>query len=488
MRSVWGEGLSFAKNIIKLRRYTIMQKIFLDCSYLYAHTELNTGIQRVVRRIIENLDELADEYGIEVIPVNISHRQFVKIEISSLYPTIEQDSGDEGSSTEDSPKKESLSLRGYLFGVYNATRALIMNIFPFDSVRDFMDSPRDSFGLNYIIYNIAVRPIRLLKNSINRKNITKREVTTDLAINKGDILLLIDSTWYMDIWPAVEYFKERGGSVDAIIYDLIPITHDQFCDTFLAEVFKKWFYDSLQYVDGYIAISDTVKRDLIEFLNSEFGNRVDDKKFDHFLLGSDFSYHKQEREAVRYYLPCLFGLRPTYIIVSTVEPRKNHNYLLDAFDILWQKGVDVNLCIIGRVGWRVEETMERIHKSPEYNQRLIHFSDLNDDELLYCYKHAKMLLFPSIVEGFGLPIVESLSNNLPVLASDTPIHREVGGDSIGYFNLADPNDLAQEIIEIESIGIPKNLQVDPDYHWQDWRESSRYLLERIIEINSTKEK
>jgi len=460
-----------------------MQKIFLDCSYLYAHTELNTGIQRVVRRIIENLDDLSSEYDIEVIPVNISHRQFMRIDISALYPKVEERSSSDSSLSKEDKPKVPFSLRGYLFGVYNATRSFIMNIFPFDSVRSFMDSPRDSFGLNYIIYNIAVRPIRLLKNSINRKNITNKEITTDLTINKGDILLLIDSTWYMDIWPAVEYFKKRGGSVDAIIYDLIPITHDQFCDAFLAEVFKKWFYDSLELVDGYIAISDTVKKDLIKFLSSEFGDKTQGKKFDFFLLGSDFSYHKQERESIRYFLPCLFDLRATYIIVSTVEPRKNHDYLLDAFEILWQKGVDINLCIIGRVGWKVEKTMEKIYKSPEYNQRLIHFNDLNDDELLYCYQHAKMLLFPSIVEGFGLPIVESLSNHLPVLASDTPVHREVGGDSIGYFNLTDPNDLAQEIIEIEKSGIPQNLQVDPNYHWQDWRESSRYLLERIIEMN-----
>ncbi|MEA3490283.1 MAG: glycosyltransferase family 1 protein [Campylobacterota bacterium] len=463
-----------------------MQRIFLDCSYLYAHTELNTGIQRVVRRIIENLDELSAEYDIEVIPVNISHRQFMKIDRADLYPSITQSSEADQDDSETKNSQESkppFHLKSYLFSVYNSFRSLIMALLPFSGVRKFMDNPRDSFGLNYIVYNLTIRPLRAIKRLFRSNPIADQTIKTDISIEKNDILILIDSTWYMDIWPAVEFFKQEGGEVNAIIYDLIPITHDQFCDAFLAEVFKKWFYDSLKYVDGYIAISETVKKDLIEFLNDEFGQEIKEKKFDHFLLGSDFNYQKQQESTIRYTLPCLFKIRPTYIIVSTVEPRKNHDYLLDAFDILWQKGVDVNLCIIGRVGWKVEETMRRIQQSPQYNQKLIHFSDLNDDELLYCYRHAKMLLFPSIVEGFGLPIVESLTNHLPVLASDTPIHREVGKDKIGYFDLSKPRDLADEIIGIERDGIPQNLKVDPNYHWQDWRESSRYLLDRVMILN-----
>ena len=460
-----------------------MQKIFLDCSYLYAHTQLNTGIQRVVRRIIENLDELSAEYDIEVIPVNISHRQFMKIEKEDLYPPIKKSEDEEKESALPKIEKPPFQLKGYLFGVYNHFRALIMALLPFDGVRKFMDNPRDRFGLNSILYNLLLRPLRGIKKLFKSNPIVDTTIKTDLTINHNDVLILIDSTWYMDIWPAVEYFKQEGGDVNAIIYDLIPITHDQFCDAFLAEVFKKWFYDSLKLVDGYIAISDTVKQDLVKFLSDEFGDAIKEKKFDHFLLGSDFSYQRQAEASIRYTLPCIFNTRPTYIIVSTIEPRKNHDYLLDAFEILWRENIDVNLCIIGRVGWRVEKTMERIHNNPQYNQKLIHISDLNDDELLYCYQHAKMLLFPSIVEGFGLPIVESLSNHLPVLASDTPIHREVGQEHIGYFDLSRPEDLADTIRQIEKNGIPDNLKVDPNYHWQDWRESSRYLLERVIDMN-----
>ena len=123
---------------------------------------------------------------------------------------------------------------------------------------------------------------------------------------------------------------------------------------------------------------------------------------------------------------------------------------------------------------------QRINRISKSNNRLILFSDLNDKELLYSYKNAKMLLFPSIVEGFGLPIVESLTNGLPVLASNTPIHREVGGDKIGYFDISNPNDLANQIIGIERDGIPDNLIVDKNYKWLDWRDSTEMLLKKVI--------
>jgi len=452
-----------------------MRRIFVDCSYLYEHTQLNTGIQRVVRRVVENLEQLSHSHQIKVVPVTIGHSNFLEIGHNDLY--FDKNKGED---TLKSPSRVQ-QIKKYFFNIYNALRNLIVALLPFESVQRFMTIPKEKFGFNYIIYNLLIRHIYFLKNLLKKK---QNKINSNVVITEGDILLLIDSSWYMDIWPSVSYFKENGGSVTTVIYDLIPITHNQFCNAFLVKVFKKWFFDSLEYVDGYIAISNTVKKDLILFLEDEFGEKTKEKKFDYFWLGSDFSYNTKEEDTIRPQLYPLFASAKTYIIVSTIEPRKNHQYLLDAFEILWEKNIDINLCIIGRIGWEIEMTVERIKKISSTNKKLVLFSDLNDKELLYCYKNAKMLLFPSIVEGFGLPIVESLSNGLPVLASDTPIHREVGGEKIGYFDIADANDLANQIIEIETDGIPDALRVDPNYKSLDWKDSTKMLLEKIIKINS----
>jgi len=454
-----------------------LRNFYVDCSYLSKHIELNTGIQRVVRRVIENLEILSHDADFKVIPVNISNNQFLKVDIQNLY----QQSKDESNEPEEVTKVNYKTVViDYIKGIYKAIKTLIVALLPFRIVRSFIFAPREIFGLNYIVDFLFVKPVKLI---INKKPSNSNIVEDELVIQKDDVLLLLDSTWYLNIWPTVKMAKEKDAKIIAVIYDLIPITHSQFCDDFLVQVFKKWFYDSLEYVDGFITISETVKNDLISFLDVEFGDRVKSKKFDYFLLGSDFSYTQVQKSSVRTELKDMFKLGETYLIVCTIEPRKNHKYLLDVFDKLWEKGIDVNLCIVGKVGWKVEETMNRINGHKLLGTKLFHWSNLNDEELLYCYQNSKMLIFPSVVEGFGLPIVESLTNKLPVLASDTPIHREVGQDVVGYFDLNNSDDLVQQLIDIEENSIPKNLVPDKEYRWQDWHESTQILLQKIIKVS-----
>ncbi len=92
--------------------------------------------------------------------------------------------------------------------------------------------------------------------------------------------------------------------------------------------------------------------------------------------------------------------------MAAFDPRKNHRYLLDAFDLLWQRIPDPSarpkLCLVGRVGGRCHEIIERIKHHPLLNRNLFAFHDLNDAELQYCYQQCRGVIFPSIVEGFGL--------------------------------------------------------------------------------------
>ena len=450
-----------------------MKKIFVDCSYLYDHIELNTGIQRVVRRVIENLESLSQTNEIEVIPVNISHHNLFKVELKELYEKKDR----YVPVSTDSCRSDG-TLRNRLMVLYNGFRNLLVTLLPRRKFKEFVFAPRHRLGMGFIIEKVLLQPVRRAM-SIQRAD-KNRLIDGSVSIEKGDVLVLIDSSWYMNIWPTVKKFKQQEATVIGIIYDLIPITNAEFCDAFLACVFKTFFYESLNYVDGYIAISDTVKKGLISFLTNEFGNTaIQEKKFDYFFLGSDFSSVENQVVGVRAELKKSFTGSPTYLIVSTVEPRKNHEYLLDVFDMLWAQGMEIKLCIIGRMGWRVEKTAKRIYGHRFFNEKLLYWSDLNDEELQFCYENSKMLLFPSIVEGFGLPIVESLTNGLPVLASDIPIHKEVGKHKIGYFDLQDTHDLKNQLVHIEAQGIPVELIPDENYKWQDWHESTKELLEKI---------
>ena len=458
-----------------------MKKIFVDCSYLYNNTESNTGIQRVVRKITENLLELSKENDSEIILVDIANGNFFKIESQMLYPSV---SANIQKVSHFDIRKLIRFAKEYLKNIYKAVNSLIFALFPFSAVGNFLHAPRTKFGLSFLIDALIIKHLKSVIRPQKKETAVVAEAAP-LMVEGGDILLLLDSTWHLNIWSSVSSFKKQGGTVIGVIYDIIPISHPQFCDDSLTKVFKEWFYDSLKYVDGYIAISNTINIGLQAFLSKEFAGQIEDKKFDYFLLGSDFEYKTLTKPIVRPALEEMFLTnKSVYLIVCTVEPRKNHTYLLDVFDNLWKNNFDVSLCIVGKIGWKIEKTINRINSHDMLNKKLHFYNDLSDAELQYCYKQSKMLLFPSIVEGFGLPIVEALSFGLPVLASDIPVHREVGGKQIGYFNISDTQDLENQIIDIEQNEIPAFYIPPKDYRWMSWRESSQMLLEKIKKISS----
>ena len=126
-----------------------------------------------------------------------------------------------------------------------------------------------------------------------------------------------------------------------------------------------------------------------------------------------------------------------WLVVGTIEPRKNHSFILDVFEELWDQGRQDKLVIIGRIGWKCDQVIARMQSHPELEHKLFFFADASDDELLYSYRNSQGLIFASYVEGFGLPIVEAMASKLRVFCSEIPVFREVGGTYPSYFALED---------------------------------------------------
>lgn len=458
-----------------------MKTLYIDCSHLADQPHLNTGIQRVVRQTVRYLVQLQQSENIRIQPVCISNGRFTLINESALYLSP-QASADEPASQQ-TYRLSKAALVSYLKGVYFATKELVAALFNHNQqVRNFLNAPRNQFGLNYIVDKILITPANLLFSSPDQQNtLTTHQEIND--IKSGDVLILLDASWNLNIWPTVTSAKLKGAKVIAILYDLIPISHSQFCDEYFSKIFRQWFTDAVSHVDGFIGISQTVQHELHTFLQNEFPHSLNKQHLDYFILGADLDYVTTYSESIRVELKDCLSNKPSYLIVSTVEPRKNHSFLLDTFENLWRQGHDIQLVIVGRPGWKVENLLNRIEFHPELNKRLFYWKDLNDTELNYTYQKSKMLLFPSFIEGFGLPIIESLRNGLPVLASDTAIHREVGQDQIGYFSLENTRQLESMISDIEQHGIPESLKVKPNYQWLTWEQSARMLYEKILKIS-----
>jgi len=175
---------------------------------------------------------------------------------------------------------------------------------------------------------------------------------------------------------------------------------------------------------------------------------------------------------------------PTYLAVSTIEPRKNHSFLLDAFERLWLSGQRVRLVIVGRPGWLCEPIRRRILEHRQYQHNLWLWEDLNDAELALAYARARAVVTASVAEGFGLPIVEALRHGKRVLASDIPAHREAGRDRCEYFPLSSTAALVRLIERREAAEPAPVLLSARAVDWPDWRGSAAELLEKTLWLAS----
>ena len=142
------------------------------------------------------------------------------------------------------------------------------------------------------------------------------------------------------------------------------------------------------------------------------------------------------------------SVRPIFIVLGTIEARKNHILLLQ----IWKRLVSrlgfqaPRLLIIGQRGWESEEVFALLDRGDNFGEAVVEMANCTDAELARNLAGARALLFPSLVEGYGLPLVEALRAGCPVIASNLPVFREIGGDVPDYLDPLDTDAWEQLIL------------------------------------------
>ena len=167
-------------------------------------------------------------------------------------------------------------------------------------------------------------------------------------------------------------------------------------------------------------------------------------------------------------------------MVGTLEPRKGHTQVLEAFERLWSQGAPCQLVLVGRAGWRVEALLERLRQHPRRQTQLFWLEGISDEYLEKIYAASTCLIAASYDEGFGLPLIEAAQHKLPIMARDIPVFREVAGEHAFYFNGLEPQDLAGAIerwLALYASGQHPRSDAMP---WLTWAQSAQQLLQRIL--------
>ena len=252
-----------------------------------------------------------------------------------------------------------------------------------------------------------------------------------------------------DITVFFNYLVPLGMKGKSIItvYDMVCARYPETMDNRNKRLLTKHLPESCKKAERIMTISEFSKREIVECLG------VPEEKIMVAYCGVNRKVYcpcanEKQAENVLARVTEKWKVEDGYILyLGTLEPRKNVGLLIDAFSIVKETHPNLKLIIGGGLGWHYEPILEKIEQSP-YAQDIIRTGYLSESDKLDLYRGASAFAFPSLYEGFGLPVLEAMSCGTPVIASDTSSLPEVVGDAGWLCDPSDPQAWADQLNKI----------------------------------------
>lgn len=239
-------------------------------------------------------------------------------------------------------------------------------------------------------------------------------------------------------------FKARTGArMLFFIHDLIPVLYPEYARPGQAAVHRERLATVAELADAVIVNSAATRHELLQYMEDR------PRRPPVYPIGLGIAH------AAAAAAPMPAGA-PYFLCLATIEPRKNHLLLLH----LWRSlactlSVMPRLIIVGRRGWENEMVLDLLERCPHLTGLVEERAGVADGELAALLQGATALLLPSFAEGYGLPVPEALAAGVPVICSDLPALREVGGDVPEYFDPLDGAVWRQAILDYAAPNSPR---------------------------------
>lgn len=343
---------------------------------------------------------------------------------------------------------------------------------------DALDRLRLAYGgetLSYIV-KAAQRLVLLMRR--RRRGIVPYAIAVGppLALSPRDVVIATGSEWALKDAAKIAALKKQFGFRYVVMcYDIIALVFPQYFPPEHVAAFRRYWNQIFPLADRILVNSRTVARDIADYCGRN-GLRFAEPEL--VPLGFEVTLR-----AATMPLPTSLQAGRYILFVSTIEPRKGHGMLIR----VWQRLVAANvaqragfkLVFVGRRGWGVNAVLDQIADKDFCGGTLVHLAEVDDGTLASLYGGAAFCVYPSLYEGFGLPVIEAFSLGKAVIASS-------GGalpETVGRFApCLDPNDedawfeTLKQWIQDPEIRRPYEAIIGAEFSWPTWEEAAPLIL------------
>lgn len=318
----------------------------------------------------------------------------------------------------------------------------------------------------------ALRPGRLAGSRVGGHQFELDN--TDITFAAGDWFVNIGASWVSHYDAAfVTWLHAQGVGFALLVHDLIPALYPEWCTPALENNFDGWLYEVAPNADLLFVNSQSTGRDLSSCLGTA-QKRLPPQKI--LPMG-----HTAPAETNA---PSLID-GPYVLTVGTLEGRKNHVGLLRVWRRLLQTMPELavpQLVFAGKVGWLTKDLMQQLENCRWLDGKIRLIEAPSESELASLYRHCAFTVFPSLYEGWGLPVTESLSYSRPVAASNRSAIPEAGGDFCAYYdpeNLHDMYEVIRGLIEQPERVADMQARIAAEFRTPTWDDTASALLTEL---------
>lgn len=292
----------------------------------------------------------------------------------------------------------------------------------------------------------------------------------------SDVVLLTGSTWnHKGLLDALAIVKTNNRfKVATLVFDAIPITNPEFFGPGLPRKYAEWLFEAVCLSDSLLAISRSTAREVAAFATREL---LALPPVEVIRLGDTLGYTGAS------VCPDPSLLSQEFILsVGTFEVRKNYTLLWYVGRLAQERNIRLpKLVMVGRVGWLANDLLYLMSRTPGAGDMFLHLPEADDAQLSWLYEHCRFLLYPSMKEGFGLPVAEALARGKVCVASRISSVEEFGGDLVDYFSPNDPAAcLAALKPYLDNAALAERELEVRRYHGADWSQTASEVRSALL--------